>query len=66
MAVLLERLEKEGSVPLEYYGHQVGGHHALFQFRDALVKPVVLREHFFYRTAPEILKKYLPSYSGEC
>ncbi len=65
MSVLLEKLSKEGSVPLERYGHQVGGHHMLFKFQDVLCKPVVSREHFFYQTAPPVMKRYIPTYHGK-
>lgn len=66
MSVLLERLAREGSVPLERYGHQVGGHHMLFKFQDTLCKPVIAREHFFYQTVPPIMSRYVPAYHGEC
>jgi len=65
MSILLEELEKEGSVPLERYGDQVGGHHLLLKFKDTLCKPVFSREHYFYQTAPDVLKRYLPGYYGE-
>lgn len=61
---LLEELAREGSVELESYGHQVGGHHLLFTFKDTLCKPVIDREHFFYQTAPPLLKPYIPDYHG--
>ena len=65
MSVLLEELAKEGSAPLDRYGHQVGGHHQLFKFKDDLCKPVQAREHFFYQSAPEIIKRYIPAYYGK-
>lgn len=65
MSDLLEQLAKEGSVPLERYGHQVGGHHMMFKFKETLCKPVIPREHFFYQTAPPVIKRYIPSYHGE-
>lgn len=65
MSVLLDQLAKEGSVPLERYGHQVGGHYLLFQFKDSLCKPIIPREHFFYQTAPEAIRRYVPGYYGE-
>ena len=64
--VLLERLEKEGAVPLERYGHQVGGHFLFFKFEDTICKPLIAREHFFYQTVPPLLKRYLPAYHGKC
>ena len=65
MSVLLERLAKDGSAPLERYGYQVGGHYLIFQYKDTICKPVIPREHFFYQTTPELLKRYVPGYYGE-
>lgn len=65
MSVLLEQLAKEGSVPLERYGHQVGGHYLLFKFKDTLCKPSLSREHFFYQTAPGTIRRYMAGYYGE-
>ena len=64
MSVLLEQLAKHGSVPLEGYGHQVGGHFLLMKFEDTICKPLIRREHFFYETLPEDLKLFLPAYYG--
>lgn len=65
MSLLLERLAEHGSVPLEGYGHQVGGHFLLMKFEDAAIcKPLIQREHFFYETLPEDLKLFLPGYYG--
>ena len=65
MSVLLEELEREGSVVLENYGHQVGGHHLLLKFKDTLCKPLITREHFFYQTAPEVIRRYIPTHHGK-
>ena len=65
MAVLLDKLSREGPISLETYGHQVGGHHLLFKFEDTLCKPVNERERFFYVTAPDEIKRYIPGYFGE-
>ena len=52
-------------MPLEGYGHQVGGHFLLMKFEDsAICKPLIQREHFFYETLPEDLKQFLPAYYG--
>ncbi len=64
MAVLLEKLEKEGEVPLERYGHQVGGRQPLLKYKDCLCKPLIPRERFFYETAPEAVRRYFPHYHG--
>jgi len=65
MAELLDKLSREGSISLETYGHQVGGHHLLFKFEEMLCKPVNERERFFYATAPDEIKRYIPGYFGE-
>ena len=64
MSALLEKLVKDGSVPLKSYGHQVGGHHLFFKFEEELCKPLHPREHFFYLTAPKRIKRYIPAYYG--
>ena len=65
MSVLLERLEKEGEVPLERYGHQVGGRQLFLKYRDCLCKPLIPRERFFYQTAPAAVRRYIPQYFGK-
>ncbi len=60
----MDKLVMEGSVNLEAYGHQVGGHQLMFKFGDTLCKPVNDREHFFYATAPDEIKRYIPGYFG--
>ena len=65
MSVLLEQLAKEGEVPLERYGHQVGGRQLLFKYKDSICKPLIAREHFFYETAPEAIRRYIPCYYGK-
>lgn len=62
---MIEEIAKEGRVPLELYGHQVGGHHMLFKYKDKVCKPVIPREHFFYQTAPEVVTRYIPTYHGK-
>ncbi len=64
MSLLLKELAKEGSVPLERYGHQVGGRHMFYKFKGELCKPVEPREHFFYQTAPEVIRRFTPAYYG--
>jgi len=65
MSVLLERLEEEGEVPLERYGHQVGGRQLFLKYHDCLCKPLVPRERFFYETAPAAVRRYIPQYFGK-
>ncbi|BEI97202.1 hypothetical protein CcaverHIS631_0207910 [Cutaneotrichosporon cavernicola] len=60
--------EEPLAVPLEPYGHKVGGHSSIYQFtRAAICKPLVGRENVFYedmeRLAPGLLP-YVPRYLG--
>lgn len=56
------------AVPLQPYGHKVGGHSSIYQFtRAAICKPLVGRENIFYEDiehlAPALLP-YTPRYLG--
>lgn len=65
MASLLERLEKEGSAPLEPYGHQVGGHHLLVKYgNECICKPMDDKERGFYESFSPELRIFTPSYYG--
>ncbi|GMK54116.1 hypothetical protein CspeluHIS016_0107020 [Cutaneotrichosporon spelunceum] len=60
--------EEPLAVPLEPYGHKVGGHSSIYQFTSAAIcKPLVGRENVFYedmeRLAPGLLP-YVPRYLG--
>ncbi|KLT40063.1 SAICAR synthase-like protein, partial [Cutaneotrichosporon oleaginosum] len=60
--------EEPLAVPLEPYGHKVGGHSSIYQFtRAAICKPLVGRENVFYedmeRLAPGLLP-FVPRYLG--
>lgn len=56
------------TVPLQPYGHKVGGHSSIYQFtRAAICKPLVGHENVFYedveRLAPALLP-FIPRYLG--
>ena len=68
MARLIERLEQEGSAPLEAYGHQVGGHHLLVKYeKDTICKPMSVssKEFQFYESLSPELRLFTPGYHGE-
>ncbi|TXT08885.1 hypothetical protein VHUM_03013 [Vanrija humicola] len=63
-----ETEEEAMTVPLQPYGHAVGGHSSIYQFtRAAICKPLMSRENIFYedveRLAPALLP-YIPRYLG--
>ena len=67
MASLIQELQRNGSVPLEAYSHQVGGHHLLVKFKkDTVCKPLITKEHLFYESIPSDVRVFTPGYHGEC
>lgn len=63
-----ETEEEAMTVPLQPYGHAVGGHSSIYQFtRAAICKPLMSRENIFYedveRLAPALLP-FIPRYLG--
>lgn len=65
MSSPMDLLQQHGSVLLEAYGHQVGGHSLLLRLGNALCKPLLPRERFFYESIPGELKPFTPHYHGE-
>ena len=61
----LTELTKNGPVELKIYGHQVGGHSLLMKIGNAICKPLLPREHWFYTYVPQELKAFTPVYHGE-
>ena len=50
---------------LEPFVHQVGGHIPMVCLdADTVCKPLIEREHRFYRTLPESLKRFTPQFEG--
>ena len=53
-------------VQLEPFVHQVGGHSSMLQYDDTtLCKPLISREHHFYKALPDDMKEFTPEYRGE-
>jgi len=58
-------MESVEQLRLEPFIHQVGGHSPLFCLDQITVcKPFEQREHNFYRTLPDCLQVYTPSFKG--
>uniref|UniRef100_A0A8C4TL48 Kinase n=1 Tax=Erpetoichthys calabaricus TaxID=27687 RepID=A0A8C4TL48_ERPCA len=52
-------------VLLEPFVHQVGGHSCVLRFGDQTIcKPLIPREHQFYKTLPVEMRKFTPQYKG--
>lgn len=53
-------------VMLEPFVHQVGGHSCVLRFGEQTIcKPLIPREHQFYRNLPAAMRKFTPQYRGE-
>uniref|UniRef100_A0A3P9PVY3 Kinase n=1 Tax=Poecilia reticulata TaxID=8081 RepID=A0A3P9PVY3_POERE len=52
-------------VMLEPFVHQVGGHCCVLRFGEQTIcKPLIPREHRFYKTLPPAMRKFTPQYRG--
>ncbi|XP_024149216.1 inositol hexakisphosphate kinase 2 [Oryzias melastigma] len=52
-------------VMLEPFVHQVGGHSCVLRFGEQTIcKPLIAREHQFYRSLPAAMRKFTPQYRG--
>ncbi|XP_051563531.1 inositol hexakisphosphate kinase 2-like [Myxocyprinus asiaticus] len=52
-------------VLLEPFVHQVGGHSCVLRFGEQTIcKPLIPREHQFYRSLPAAMRKFTPQYRG--
>lgn len=55
----------EKGVMLEPFVHQVGGHCCVLRFREETIcKPLIPREHQFYKSLPTAMRKFTPQYRG--
>lgn len=55
----------ERGVMLEPFVHQVGGHSCVLRFGDQTIcKPLIPREHQFYKSLPASMRKFTPQYRG--
>lgn len=53
-------------VMLEPFVHQVGGHSCVLRFGEQTIcKPLIPREHQFYKSLPPEMRKFTPQYKGE-
>ncbi|XP_061584006.1 inositol hexakisphosphate kinase 2-like [Cololabis saira] len=52
-------------VMLEPFVHQVGGHSCVLRFGEQTIcKPLIPREHQFYKSLPTAMRKFTPQYRG--
>nr|XP_015203573.1 PREDICTED: inositol hexakisphosphate kinase 2 [Lepisosteus oculatus] len=52
-------------VLLEPFVHQVGGHSCVLRFSEQTIcKPLIPREHQFYKSLPAELRRFTPQYKG--
>ncbi|KAG7232550.1 hypothetical protein INR49_008388, partial [Caranx melampygus] len=50
-------------VMLEPFVHQVGGHSCVLRFgEETICKPLIPREHQFYKSLPPEMRKFTPQY----
>lgn len=53
-------------VMLEPFVHQVGGHSCVLRFGEQTIcKPLIPREHQFYKSLPPEMRKFTPQYKGK-
>ncbi|XP_062854000.1 inositol hexakisphosphate kinase 2b [Trichomycterus rosablanca] len=56
---------KKGGVMLEPFVHQVGGHSCVLRFGEQTIcKPLIPREHQFYKNLPPEIRRFTPQYKG--
>lgn len=56
----------EKGVLLEPFVHQVGGHSCVLRFGEQTIcKPLIPREHQFYKSLPAAMRKFTPQYRGK-
>ncbi|KAG9332541.1 hypothetical protein JZ751_014639 [Albula glossodonta] len=59
-----QRYSSKG-VLLEPFVHQVGGHSCVLRFGEQTIcKPLIPREHQFYKSLPAEMRKFTPQYKG--
>ncbi|XP_060774379.1 inositol hexakisphosphate kinase 2b [Neoarius graeffei] len=56
---------QKGGVMLEPFVHQVGGHSCVLRFGEQTIcKPLIPREHQFYKSLPPEIRRFTPQYKG--
>ncbi|XP_028854254.1 inositol hexakisphosphate kinase 2-like isoform X2 [Denticeps clupeoides] len=65
-AMQAEQQPYEGKgVLLEPFVHQVGGHSCVLRFGEQTIcKPLIPREHQFYKSLPAAMRRFTPQYRG--
>lgn len=57
---------QKGGVMLEPFVHQVGGHSCVLRFGEQTIcKPLIPREHQFYKSLPPEIRRFTPQYKGK-
>uniref|UniRef100_A0A3B4XGV2 Kinase n=1 Tax=Seriola lalandi dorsalis TaxID=1841481 RepID=A0A3B4XGV2_SERLL len=65
MSPAVEAQAQEKGVMLEPFVHQVGGHSCVLRFGEQTIcKPLIPREHQFYKSLPAAMRKFTPQYRG--
>uniref|UniRef100_A0A3Q0S2Q3 Kinase n=1 Tax=Amphilophus citrinellus TaxID=61819 RepID=A0A3Q0S2Q3_AMPCI len=65
MSPAVEAQAQEKGVMLEPFVHQVGGHSCVLRFGEQTIcKPLIPREHQFYKSLPAPMRKFTPQYRG--
>ncbi|XP_053268324.1 inositol hexakisphosphate kinase 2 [Pleuronectes platessa] len=60
-----QQLYMEKGVMLEPFIHQVGGHSCVLSFGEQTIcKPLIPREHQFYKSLPAEIREFTPQYRG--
>ncbi|XP_058844208.1 inositol hexakisphosphate kinase 2-like isoform X2 [Acipenser ruthenus] len=60
-----QRYGNNKGVVLEPFVHQVGGHSCVLRFSEQTIcKPLIPREHQFYKSLPVEMRRYIPQYKG--
>jgi len=55
----------DGTVALEPFLHQVGGHSSMMKFDEHTVcKPLISRERYFYESLPNDIRRFTPQFRG--
>ncbi|KAG7283224.1 hypothetical protein CRUP_004966 [Coryphaenoides rupestris] len=61
----LTKADAGKGVMLEPFVHQVAGHSCIMRFGEqAICKPLIPREHQFYKSLPPEIRKFTPQYKG--
>uniref|UniRef100_A0A672T6E8 Kinase n=1 Tax=Sinocyclocheilus grahami TaxID=75366 RepID=A0A672T6E8_SINGR len=63
---LFQSKKKKKKKLLEPFVHQVGGHSCVLRFGEQTIcKPLIPREHQFYKSLPAAMRKFTPQFRGK-